>query len=153
MGKVIIQKITVLLLFLLFVVTVNYGQSIHVNAGIKKLLSEYETALSSKSAVKIANCFHNDAMVFPQGKKTVNGRTEIMANFKGLETIDFIEKFTIQEVIKTDEYFIVQTKNTGSWENPETSEKGTFEVKGQMILKPDKKGGLKIYRYMYNSNN
>ena len=151
--EITMSKIRLLYLFTLFIISVNYGQSINSHPRVKKLLNQYEEALSSKSADKIANCFHNNAMVFPQGKKTVNGRIEIIENFKNLETIDFAEKFTIQEVIKADNYFIVQTKNTGSWANPQTAEKGKFEVKGQMILKPDKQGNLKIYRYMYNSNN
>ncbi len=119
---------------------------------VRSLLDKYEVALSSKSSSNVADCFHNDAFILPEGKHVVKNREGIMDNFKALETIDFVEKFVIEETILAGEFVIIQTKNMGSWKDPQTSQSGNFEVKAQMILKPNQNGELKIYRYIYNSN-
>jgi|GEM_PF-6366836 len=141
-----------LVLFLVVFITRANAQQIELNNDIRVLLNSYEIALSSKSAANVADCFHSDAVILPEGKHPVKGKKEIIENFKGLETIEFVENFTVEEVINAGDYLIVQTKNIGSWKNLKTSEGGNFEVKGQMILKPNEAGDLKIYRYMYNGN-
>lgn len=100
----------------------------------------------------MADCFHDDAMILPEGKPVVSGREEIDESFKWLESVDFSEKFIIEEVIEAGDYRIVRTRNLGSWKNPKTAESGNFEVKGLLILKPDQEGSFKIYRYMFNNN-
>jgi ketosteroid isomerase-like protein len=100
----------------------------------------------------MADCFHDDAMILPEGKPIVKGREEIIESFKWLESVDFSEQFIIEEVITAGEYSIVRTRNIGSWKDPKTAESGNFEVKGLLVLKPDQNGGLKIYRYMFNNN-
>lgn len=119
---------------------------------IMEMLGQYEEALSSKSASNVADIFHDDAQILPEGKPVVKGREAIIANFKGLETIDFKENFELKEYILAEDYVIIQTKNVGHWGNPTTKESGDFEVKGMMVLKPDEEGKLKIFRYAYNGN-
>ena len=115
---------------------------------VRSLLDNYEVALSSKSSSNVADCFHNDAFILPEGKQIVKNREGIMDNFKGLETIDFDEKFVIEETILAGDFVIVQTKNIGSWKDPKAAQSGNFEVKGQMILKPNQIGELKIWKVL-----
>ncbi len=119
---------------------------------IEALLDEYSKALSSKSAAKIAAVFHENAIILPEGKTVVKGTASIVENFKELEKLDFEEKFEIQEILPAGEIAIIQTQNIGRWSNPENGEQAQFSVKGQMVLKKDNKGQLKIFRYAYNSN-
>ena len=119
---------------------------------LNEVFSTYEKALSSKSAENVANSFFDDAKILPEGKPIVEGRTAIVEHFSGLETIDFEEKFIIEEVIASGEHFIVQTKNVGLWNNPETGDYGSFEVKGQLVIAQDEDGDWKILRYAYNGN-
>ena len=119
---------------------------------IRNLLDEYSAALSSKSAENVAGIFHTQAQVLPEGNNVAQGRAEIEALFKGLETIDFEENFEVQEVLPADDMVIVRTVNKGMWSSLESAESGSFTVKGQMILKRDNNADLKIFRYMYNSD-
>jgi len=100
----------------------------------------------------MADCFHDDAMILPEGKPVVKGRKEIIDSFKWLESVDFSEQFIIEEVISAGEYSVIRTRNLGSWKDPKTNESGNFEVKGLLIVKSDYNGDLKIYRYMFNNN-
>lgn len=119
---------------------------------IRKLLDEYSIALGSKSALSIAQIFHEDAQLLPENGNVVLGRSGIQEHFKGLESIDFEENFEIKEVLSAKDMAIVRTLNTGKWNNLENTESGSFLVKGQMVLKRSSSGDLKIFRYMYNSN-
>ena len=146
------KLITLLTFFSLISITLIHAQESTLGKDIRALLDQYGSAVGSKSSSKMADCFHDDAMILPEGKPIVKGREEIIESFKWLESIDFAEKFIIEEVITASEYSIVRTRNIGSWKDPKTAESGNFEVKGQLILKPDQHGNLKIYRYMFNNN-
>ena len=146
------KPITLLAIFFLISITSTNAQESDLKNEVRALLDQYGSAVGSKTSSKMADCFHDDAMILPEGKPIVKGREAIVESFKWLESVDFTERFIIEEVIKADDYSIVQTRNIGSWTDPKTSESGNFEVKGQFILKPDQHGDLKIYRYMFNSN-
>jgi len=146
------KLITLLTFFSLISITLIHAQESAFGKDIRALLDQYGSAVGSKSTTKMADCFHDDAMILPEGKPIVKGREEIIESFKWLESVDFAEQFIIEEVITAGEYSIVRTRNIGSWKDPKTSESGNFEVKGQLILKPDQHGDLKIYRYMFNNN-
>lgn len=143
---------TLIIIFSLVSISLMHAQESTVEKEVRACLNQYATAVSSKSTSKMADCFHDDAMILPEGKPVVSGREEIDESFKWLESVDFSEKFIIEEVIEAGDYRIVRTRNLGSWKNPKTAESGNFEVKGLLILKPDQEGGFKIYRYMFNNN-
>lgn len=143
---------TLIIIFSLVSISLMHAQESTVEKEVQACLDQYATAVSSKSTSKMADCFHDDAMILPEGKPVVSGREEIDESFKWLESVDFSEKFIIEEVIEAGDYRIVRTRNLGSWKNPKTAESGNFEVKGLLILKPDQEGGFKIYRYMFNNN-
>lgn len=143
---------TLIIIFSLVSISLMHAQESTVEKEVRACLDQYATAVSSKSTSKMADCFHDDAMILPEGKPVVSGREEIDESFKWLESVDFSEKFIIEEVIEAGDYRIVRTRNLGSWKNPKTAESGNFEVKGLLILKPDQEGGFKIYRYMFNNN-
>ena len=149
MKTKLITRIT--FLFLLSI-TFTHAQVSTSGKNVRALLDEYGTAVGSKSSSKMADCFHDDAMILPEGKPVVKGRKEIVESFKWLESVDFSEEFIIEEVIAAGEYNIVRTRNIGSWKDPKTAESGNFEVKGLLVVKPDQNGDLKIYRYMFNNN-
>ncbi|WP_224484521.1 Dabb family protein [Robertkochia aurantiaca] len=116
------------------------------------LLNEYREALGSKSAENVADIFHDDAVLLAEGTNPIRGREAIIEHFRQIEDLDFNEDFKVQEIIKSGEYLIVETDNIGSWSDPESGASGEFNVKGQMILKKNQEGDLKIFRYTYNSN-
>lgn len=146
------KLITLLTFFSLISITLTQAQESASEKDIRALLDQYGSAVGSKSTTKMADCFHDDAMILPEGKPIVKGREAIIESFKWLESVDFAEQFIIEEVITAGEYSIVRTRNIGSWKDPNTAESGNFEVKGQLILKPDQNRDLKIYRYMFNNN-
>lgn len=143
------KKIILIKLLALFVVGCQKGNDPSV---LKEVFANYEEALSSKSAEKVANSFFEDARILPEGKNVVIGRNAIIEHFSGLESIDFQESFEIEEVIESGDNFIVQTKNIGSWRNPESNDSGNFEVKGQLVIAKDSDGLWKILRYAYSGN-
>ena len=144
--------LTLFTFFFLLSITLTHAQESRLEKDVREVLDQYGSAVGSKSTSKMADCFHDDAMILPEGKPTVKGREEIVESFKWLESLDFAEQFIIEEVIQAGEYSIVRTRNIGSWTDPKTAESGNFEVKGLLVLKPDQNGGLKIYRYMFNNN-
>jgi len=146
------KLISIITFFFLISITLTHAQESALEKDIRALLDQYGSAVGSKSSLKMADCFHDDAMILPEGKPIVKGREEIIESFKWLESVDFVEQFIIEEVITTGEYSIVRTRNIGSWKDLKTAESGNFEVKGQLILKPNQNGDLKIYRYMFNNN-
>lgn len=146
------KPIKLIAFFFLISISFTYAQEGTVDKDVRAALDQYGNAVSSKSTSKMADCFHDDAIILPEGKPIVNGRKEIIESFKWLESLDFAEQFIIEEVITAGDYKIVRTRNLGSWKDPKTAESGNFEVKGQIILKPDQDGDLKIYRYMFNNN-
>jgi len=146
------KLITLLTFFSLISITLTHAQESVLSKDVRALLDQYGSAVGSKSTSKMADCFHDDAIILPEGKPIVYGREEIIESFKWLESVDFAEKFIIEEVISAGEYSIVRTRNIGNWKDPKTAESGNFEVKGLLILKPDENGDLKIYRYMFNNN-
>ena len=117
-----------------------------------QLLEDYSKALGSKSAEQVSELFHEDAQILAEGKPTVVGRSDIRAHFSGLESIDFEESFEILDMLTSEDYIILQTRNSGNWKNPESGESGSFEVKGLFVLSPDKEGTLKILKYAYSGN-
>ena len=144
--------LTLFTFFSIVSITTIHGQESALRKDTRALLDQYGSAVGSKLSSKMADCFHDDAMILPEGKPIVKGREKIVESFKWLESVDFSEQFIIEEVIRAGEYGIVQTRNIGSWKDPKTAESGNFEVKGQFVVKTDKNGDLKIYRYMFNSN-
>lgn len=147
-----LNLLTLLAFFFLVSMSLTHAQESVSGKDIRALLDQYGSAVGSKSSSKMADCFHDDAMILPEGKPIVKGREEVVESFKWLESVDFTEEFLIEEVIPAGEYSIVRTRNIGSWKDPKTAESGNFEVKGMLILKPDQNGALKIYRYMFNNN-
>lgn len=146
-------KLLTLFTFLsLLSITFTHAQESTSGKNVRALLDKYGGAVGSKSSSKMADCFHDDAMILPEGKPVVKGRKEIVESFKWLESVDFAEEFIIEEVIEAGEYNIVRTRNIGNWKDPKTAESGNFEVKGLLVVKPDQNGDLKIYRYMFNNN-
>ncbi|MBV6655397.1 MAG: Dabb family protein [Mameliella sp.] len=139
-------------LFLASIFAFSCNQNTVEPSEITQLLDNYAVALGSKSAQQVAELFHKDAQLMPEGKAVVDGRAAIQDHFKGLESIDFEERFEIQEVLPSGNFTIVRTLNTGKWSSLDKTDHGSFSVKGQMVLKRDGKGNLKIFRYMYNSN-
>jgi len=146
------KLLTFLTIFSLASLTITHAQDSALKKDVREVLDRYGNAVGSKSTLKMADCFHDDAMILPEGKPIVKGREEIIESFKWLESVDFAEQFIIEEVIMAGEYNIVRTRNIGSWKDPKTAESGNFEVKGLLVLKPDQNGDLKIYRYMFNNN-
>ena len=146
------KLLTLLTFFSLVSITLTHAQESTLGKDVRELLDQYGNAVGSKSFSKMADCFHDDAMILPEGKPIVKGRKEIIESFKWFESLDFAEQFIIEEVIMAGEYSIARTRNIGSWKDPKTAESGNFEVKGLLILKPDQNGDLKIYRYMFNNN-
>ena len=147
-----IKLLTLLTIFSLTSLTLTHAQDSALEKDVREVLDQYGNAVGSKSTLKMADCFHDDAMILPEGKPIVKGREEIIESFKWLESVDFAEQFIIEEIIAAGEYSIVRTRNLGSWKDPKTAESGNFEVKGMLVLKPDQNGDLKIYRYMFNNN-
>ena len=138
-------------LFLAFTM-LTHAQESGLEIAVRALLDQYGSAVGSKSPTIMADCFHDDAIILPEGKPIVAGREEIVESFRWLESVDFAEQFIIEEVITSGEFSVVRTRNIGRWSNPETDESGNFEVKGLLVIKPDQHGKLKIYRYMFNNN-
>ena len=136
----------------LTIVTIACTKEVNDSEVVRSLLDEYQVALSSKSSKKIAQVFHKDATILPEGKNVVVGRAGITEHFKGLETIDFKEEFVVDESFWAGEYIVVQTKNLGRWSTPDKRESGEFEVKGQMLLKQNHSKEWKIFRYAYSEN-
>lgn len=146
------RLLTLFTVFTLVSVTMIHAQESTLDEDVREVLDQYGSAVGSKLSSKMADCFHDDAMILPEGKPIVQGREEIIESFKWLESLDFAERFIVEEVISAGEYSIVRTRNIGSWKDPKTAESGNFEVKGLLVLKPNKNGDLKIYRYMFNNN-
>ena len=136
----------------LAVITIACSKGMNNPEVVRSLLDDYEEALGSKSAEKIAQVFHEQATILPEGKNVVQGRAGIAEHFKDLETMNFEEKFIVDESFRAGEYIVVQTKNLGKWSIPDKHESGEFEVKGQMILKQNQKKEWKIFRYAYSGN-
>lgn len=140
-----------LALVFLFCTLISCTKSVS-NDEIQNLIDNYAESLQSKSAEAMAANFHNEAILFPEGKASIKGKENITEFFKQLESIDFEEEFEIIEVIEGGELLILNTLNTGKWKDPAKGSEGEFTVKGMMTLKRDQQGKLTIYRYMFNSN-
>ena len=108
------KLITLLTFFSLISITLTQAQESASEKDIRALLDQYGSAVGSKSTTKMADCFHDDAMILPEGKPIVKGREAIIESFKWLESVDFAEQFIIEEVITAGEYSIVRTRNIGS---------------------------------------